>query len=130
MTYRVLVTGSRNWTDVPFMLERLNEAYYAAGDQPVVLVHGCAAGADTIAHRWATSLQHQQVPVEIEMHRADWTTNGKRAGVIRNAEMVAAGADLCLAFIREHSNGASHCARIAEKAGIETRIYRWEDIHA
>jgi len=39
--------------------------------------------------------------------------------------MVAAGADLCLAFIHNGARGASHCAALAEQAGIPTiRIRR------
>ena len=111
---RVLVTGSRTWTDEAAIAAALRQHW----DGAAVLVSGaCPRGADAIAERLWTGWGGQ-----VERHPADWAS-GRDAGMRRNAAMVAAGADICLAFIRDHSPGASHTARLAEHAGIPVRRY-------
>lgn len=118
--YRILVTGSRDWTDVEAIWRGMSEAVSSADPtRPVVIVHGdCPRGADWHADRWA-----KLAGARVERHPANWSLNGKRAGFIRNQHMVNLGADLCLAFIRNGSRGASHTAALAEQAGITVR--RW-----
>jgi hypothetical protein len=100
-------------------------------DRTMVVVHGaCPQGADWIAHRWV--LDHPQV-VE-DPFPAKWSAVGRRAGILRNREMVEAGADLCFAFgmrctrcdpndPHHVTHGTAHCARIAWEAGIHTRHF-------
>ena len=118
MTKRILVTGSRDWTDQVVIVEALWQAVQDLGDSDISLVHGaCPTGADHIADMvWATN----QFPVE--RYPAQWEL-GKRAGFLRNKEMVDLGPDICLAFIKNQSKGASMTARLAEAAGIETRRF-------
>lgn len=117
MSHRVLVTGSRTWQDRAAVIDALDRLLSIDG--ALIIVHGNARGADRMAHNWALD-QRWAIP---EPHLADWKTYGKRAGMIRNAEMVALGADICLAFIRDNSPGATHCAGLAESAGIPVRRF-------
>lgn len=128
---RILVTGSRSWPDRNDVYRELNNtcAEFGLNFEPdehgntmpdprkFTLVHGaCPQGADLFADDWAVSAFF--VP---ERHPAEWERYGKRAGFVRNAEMVNLGADLCLAFIHSNSRGASMTANLAERAGIRTR---------
>jgi hypothetical protein len=117
--YRILVTGSRDWDD----LELFNFALSAAAEPhlpDVVIVHGfCQTGADPMADEWARSRG-----LDPERHPAGWHQYGRSAGPRRNAEMVALGADLCLAFIKNGSRGATGCAALAKAAGIRTVPYQ------
>jgi hypothetical protein len=117
---RLLVTGSRDWTDSEKIHAEM--AWVTLGYiQNITLVHGaCPTGADDIADKHAARLGW-----DVERHPAQWSRYGKRAGFVRNAEMVDAGANVCLAFIRNRSKGASMCAELAEKAGIPT--YRFTE---
>ncbi|WP_031467140.1 SLOG family protein [Sciscionella sediminilitoris] len=113
---RILVTGSRDWTDTTTIQTALAEQW---GDGKAVLVHGaCPRGADRIAHYLWSAWGGR-----VETHPADWQAHGRAAGSRRNAEMVAAGAQICLAFICDGSTGASHTAALAETAGIPTHRY-------
>jgi YspA, cpYpsA-related SLOG family len=120
MTSRILVTGSRTWTDPHIIFGALVDAWNDIGaPDDVVLVTGAARGADQLAETvWTTDLHRP-----VERHPADWTRLGKRAGLVRNGHMVTLGADICLAFIRDNSRGATSCAAMAERAGIPVRRY-------
>ena len=118
--FRVLVTGSRDWANELVVEGALAVAVYQR--VPAVIVHGaCPTGADAMAARWTRS--HRVIGLTEEAHPALWQWHGRAAGPRRNAEMVELGADVCLAFIRAGSRGASHCARLAERAGIPVLRY-------
>lgn len=117
---RVLVTGSRSWPHPEQVRQALSEL--AEPNSLLTVVHGaCPIGADAVADQWARSNAFVN-----ERHPANWRPNGtfdRAAGFKRNAEMVALGADICLAFIHNHSAGATHTADLAEKAGIPVRRF-------
>ncbi len=125
-TMRILVTGSRKWADEDSLRHALDcvaEQAFAAGCAEVVVVHGGAAGADNLADRWARQ-RGMFLPIRAERHPADWKTHKRRAGILRNRDMVKLGADVCLAFVLDESPGATHCGALAERHDIPTRWFR------
>lgn len=86
MGLRILVTGSRDFSDKALAQQALIWAANVAGvENPadVTVVHGDARGADTLLAEVATSFG-----CVVEAHPAKWDELGKRAGIIRNCEMV------------------------------------------
>lgn len=113
---RILITGSRDWDDSETIYVSLNSLREYWPNEELTVVHGGAKGADAVAGLWANSTHG----VVEEVHPADWNQYGKRAGFVRNSEMVNLGADVCVAFIKDNSKGATMCADLAEKAEIPT----------
>ncbi|MEU4352896.1 DNA polymerase [Streptomyces sp. NPDC023838] len=119
---RILVTGSRNWGQGSRVerqrLETALSALWTAHGPTSVLVSGaCPTGADRLAEGlWQTW------GGTVERHPADWRM-GRSAEPKRNRRMVESGADICLAFIRDASPGATGCAKLAEQAGIKVERY-------
>lgn len=124
---RILITGSRDWTDWHIIHAAIETEVYNARferntpiiEEGVTVVHGGAIGADSLAGRIA-----RNIGFDVEVHPADWKNWGRRAGMIRNIQMIREGADVCLAFIKDESKGATMTAENAEKAGIPTKIFR------
>lgn len=125
---RVLVTGSRVWRDSDAIRQEMVAQENQAGPWgEMTLVHGGqrswdrerreAFGADYLAKRIAEDLGWL-----IEEYPADWHANGRAAGPIRNAQMVATGADVCLAFPTVNSRGTIDCMNRAYRAGIPVII--------
>jgi hypothetical protein len=122
---RILVTGSRHGWDHRELHDALHAtvaeitdhgSYIHGVDEPMVLVHGAARGVDTQAAQiW------EEMKLVTEAHPAKWTELGKRAGPVRNQEMVDSGINLCLAFLDPESRGTKDCVERAEKAGITVR---------
>lgn len=125
MTYRILVTGSREFTDYATVRDAIRAAAAASGHdaRDIVIVHGNhREGGDLLAQRAALELGF-----EVEPHPADWQAYGTAAGPIRNSGMVASEPDLCLAFFcwDAENKGTNDCASKAEAADVPTvRITR------
>lgn len=116
---RILITGSRNHTDVQLIREAIQTHTMGLEPENVTIVSGgCPTGADRIAERYAR-LQG----FTLEIHPAEWAKHGRAAGPIRNQQMVDAGADVVLAFPLGESRGTKGCIRAAKVAGLTVKEY-------
>jgi hypothetical protein len=131
---RILITGSRTWDLYESISTRITEAILDwVQDHPglekgpinwVTIVHGnCPKGADALADHFATKI----LRCEVEPFDADWRQFGKRAGFVRNRRMVNTMPDVCLAFIRDRSKGATGCRDLAKAKGIPTETFLYEN---
>ncbi|MER7500481.1 SLOG family protein [Nonomuraea pusilla] len=151
MTYRILITGSRTWSDERTIWDALTgtiDQAASTGEHEFVVVHGhCPRGADAIADFYCEDQagwrDNMSQVLAVERHPADWATctaacpttwhrhTGRGgftfcplAGHHRNQHMVNLGADILLAFVKGNSRGATDCVRRARAAGIPTMEWR------
>lgn len=107
---KVLVCGGRDYTDRIRVYAKLGELR-AKGLS--YIIHGGARGVDEFAGDWGHGFL---VPVRV--FHADWERHGKRAGPIRNQQMIDEGRpDLVVAF--PGGAGTADMVRRARKAGID-----------
>lgn len=90
---RLLVCGSRNWAlyfdgcdETKVRAEAMRASAELRSLSPALIIHGNAAGADSCAATWADV---EGLPVEA--YPADWKRDGRAAGPLRNARMLAEG---------------------------------------
>ena len=57
-------------------------------------------------------------------HPADWQRYGKRAGMVRNGELLDTEPDLVIGFWLDESRGTGHCLKLADAMGIPLEVHR------
>lgn len=136
---RVITTGWRDWDKSALNVDRLFAFMDALLDMTLMsnekvlqLAHGDAPGADHLVQEWweaqcsAGLIDPSYLP-EPQRFPAKWSQYGSPAGPLRNAEMVIAGADLCVGFLHPAlSRGTWDCLTKARRAKIFCLTLEWE----
>ena len=115
---RILVCGSRYWTDKKCIREWLEK--YSKIELDVTVITGGCYGADNIADGIAKELKLKTL-----VFPAHWEKYGKSAGPIRNKEMLEKGIpDLVLAFQEnlQESKGTKNMIEQAKRFGVDVII--------
>lgn len=113
MSYVVLISGSRGWTDEQTIYDVLSDL-----PKHAIVMHGrCPSGADAIADRLASHLGLLTITFP-----ARWDTYGKRAGIVRNLVMLDYQPDEVIAFWDGESPGTKHVIEEARKRQIPVTV--------
>jgi predicted Rossmann-fold nucleotide-binding protein len=112
--FRVLVCGGRDYAAYARLCSTLDRLLVNRLPE-VVIIHGGASGADSLAGRYAA-----ERGLTCEVFEADWKTHGRAAGPIRNARMLAEGKpDTVVAF--PGGRGTANMVALARAAGVTVR---------
>lgn len=107
---KLAVVGTRTFAREDILTAYLDRRRLA--DPSLVIISGGAPGADRLAAEYA-----RRFGLPLLQFRADWALHGRRAGPIRNRQIVAS-ADELVAFWDEASPGT----RISLELAVEKRI--------
>lgn len=117
MVKRVVIAGCRDYDNyeeakfyIDFCLSNIRK------ENIIVIVSGCASGADAIGERYA-----RENGFKVEKYPADWKTYGRAAGPKRN-KLMAEVSDYVICFWDEKSKGTKSMIEYAKKCGKPVKI--------
>ncbi|MBE6598206.1 MAG: DUF2493 domain-containing protein [Ruminococcaceae bacterium] len=108
---RIVIAGCRDYNDYCEAKQYLDfRLSVIRKENNIVIVSGCASGADSIGERYA-----EENGFEIEKHPADWKKYGRKAGPIRNKQM-AEVSDYIICFWDGKSKGTKSMIECAKNS--------------
>ena len=119
-TVKVGIVGSRSITSSEYVFSVLD--FYLARlleENEVVIVSGGAVGIDSLGAQWAELRK-----LKTEIYLPDWQTHGKKAGFLRNQQIID-NSDYLIA-ITTGSNGTADSIKRAVKKNIPIKIIKYE----
>jgi len=128
---RLLVTGSRKWTNNDVIREALTE-FQELCSMPVILTEGEAPGADKIAAAIGKQLgmRIDPYPAKWKEHDPEYCTSRCKsdgtcygAGKKRNQVMLDTHPNYCVAFHKSNSPGTADMLERVIKKGIPFSVY-------
>ena len=107
----ILGCGGRDFIDLNFVNRVLDYI------KPTEVVHGAAKGADLLVDAWAKSNG-----AKINAYPADWSQYGKRAGYLRNKQMLDMHPDIELVVAFPGGRGTEMMVQLAQERGVPTLV--------
>jgi len=116
----ILIAGSRNFNDYNFLKEEVNNILINKYDN-ITIISGCAKGVDKFGEKFAAEYN-----INVLKFPAQWDLHGKKAGYLRNEEMVNflnKENDFAIFFWDGESKGTTHTINLCKKKGIKSYIF-------
>lgn len=104
---KLAIVGSRTFNDFDCLDKHIHNFFNIS--EISLIISGGAKGADTLAEKFAK--KHN---ISTEIYKPEWDKFGKRAGFIRNREIVIS-CDKLVAFWDGKSRGTEHSINLAEE---------------
>lgn len=123
--YKIIINGSRDFNNYTYLRLILKEYIMTNQINPelIEIISGGAKGADTLAIKFA-----KEYNLNYKVMNADWNKYGKRAGIIRNAEMLTYAISnpndiaILISFWNGTSKGTKHMIDISNDKGIIVKV--------
>lgn len=129
---RLIVAGTRTFLEQQLFYSTLDTLLsdYPEYKYKIVIVSGCAKGADSMAIAYAKDHDY-----EIKKFPAEWDKLGKSAGVRRNIQMAQYASDikhtgLLVAFWDGKSPGTKHMIDTAIRYKIPVEVIRYTEVNS
>lgn len=114
---RILVCGGRHFNDYDLLENTINGVIAENGCENIEIVSGHCVGADRLGELYAKKHNAQ-----VKIFPAEWKKYGKRAGPMRNKQMVDYISDfknkIVVAFVRANTKGTRNTISLAKRANI------------
>jgi hypothetical protein len=111
---KLAIVGSRSFNDYDLLCDFIEENYNVK--EITEIVSGGARGADALGERFANDYLK-----ELTVFPADWEKHGKKAGLLRNVDIIK-NCDECVCFWDGESHGTKHDIELCEKMNKPYKI--------
>ena len=119
MSTRLAIVGSRTFNDFAILNRVIDDIIDESGYNVTKIVSGGARGADELGERYA-----EKYGIEKLIFKADWKRFGKRAGFIRNVDIIK-NCDVCICFWNGDSHGTLHDIQLCFEHEKECYVYNF-----
>lgn len=113
---KLAIIGSREFCDWELFTEGITRILEQEGKLPILVVSGGARGADRMGEKWA-----KDNGIKTLVFKPEWGKHGKRAGLIRNADIIE-NATHVLAFPSESGSGTQHALGLAKEKNLPIQV--------